>query len=125
MSTTRRSRMPWCSSSRAVASSSRRRVCAPRLPTGRPSWATTGSPFTGSARGPEVDEAEVVVGGAECRFDAHADAGVLGRAVGHRREDARARLLELDERDDERHPFVERRYAVLPDDGEAVDGPAT
>src|SRR5262249_29740586 len=40
MSTTRRSRTPSLSSSRAVASSRRRRVAAPRLPSGRPSSAT-------------------------------------------------------------------------------------
>src|SRR5689334_20656911 len=43
MSTTRRSRTPSLSSSRAVASSNRRRVSAPRLPSGRPSSATAAS----------------------------------------------------------------------------------
>src|SRR5680860_677821 len=49
MSTTRTSRTPWVSRSRAVASSSRRRVAAPRLPSARPSSATASSP---SARSP-------------------------------------------------------------------------
>ena len=43
MSTTRRSRIPCVSSNSAVASSRRRRVCAPRRPSARPSSATVGS----------------------------------------------------------------------------------
>ncbi len=118
MSTTRKSRVPCVSNISAVASRIRRRVCAARRPSARPSRATAGSATVNrAARSPRTPNRRSRV---KIRPYPNADTGLVGIEFRERRDHSGALLVEIDDGNNERDTFVERRHAVLTYDGEGV-----
>ena len=74
-----------------------------------------------SIRGCKIDEGRLVIGGPELGAGTHTDPGALRCELRHRRDHARAVLVEIEHGHDERNPFVEWWDPILANDRERVD----